>query len=88
MVGATRVRQQLRPTPAAPARAPTITATLTDGPLTGHSIETDVVEGRPPKVIDLAVENASCRYCLAHWAQSGPSALYTFLYRVERRPAE
>ncbi|MDX6702373.1 MAG: hypothetical protein QOF26_2599, partial [Baekduia sp.] len=23
-----------------------------------------------------------CRYCLAEWTQSGPSAVYTFLYRV------
>ena len=86
MVGATRVRQQLRPTVA--ARGPTISATLTDGPLTGHSIQADVVEGRPPKVIDVPVENGSCRYCLAHWSQSGPSALYAFLYRVEQRHTE
>ena len=86
MMGATRVRQQLKPTSA--AQAPTITAKLTDGPLTGGSIETDMVEGRPPKVIDVPVESGSCRYCLAHWTQSGPSALYTFLYRVEQGPAE
>ena len=86
MTGATRVRQQLEPTLA--ARGPTITATLTDGPLEGGSLEADVVEGRPPKVIDVPVESGSCRYCLARWAQSGPSALYTFLYRVEQGPAE
>ena len=86
MPDATEVRQQLRPTPA--AGAPTITATLTDGPLAGHSIETDVLEGRPPKIIDVPAENGSCRYCLAQWAQSGPSALYTFLYRVEEPHTE
>jgi hypothetical protein len=62
---------------------PTITAKLGDGPLKGSSIEAEVVEGRPPKVIDLPVDDASMyRYCLADWAQSGPSAKYTFLYRV------
>ena len=62
---------------------PTITATLVDGPLEGRSIEAEVVEGRPPKTIDLPADDGSrCRYCLADWAQSGPSAVYTFLYRV------
>jgi hypothetical protein len=62
---------------------PTITATLADGPLEGKSIEVDVVEGRPPKIIDVPVENGStCRYCLADWVQVGSSAVYTFLYRV------
>jgi hypothetical protein len=61
---------------------PTITATLTDGPLEG-SLEVAVVEGRPPKTIDLSAEDGStCRYCLAGWVQSGRSAMYTFLYRV------
>ena len=86
MIGATPLRKQPRPTAA--ADAPTITATLTDGPLKGDTIETEVLEGRPPKVIDVPVENGSCRYCLAQWAQSGPSALYTFLHRVEQRHTE
>jgi hypothetical protein len=62
---------------------PTITATLADGPLEGKSIEAEVVEGRPPKIIDLPDEHGStCRYCLAEWVQTGSSAVYTFLYRV------
>jgi len=62
---------------------PTITAELKDGPLEGMSIETAVVEGRPPKIIDVPTDDGdACRYCLADWGQSGPSAAYTFLYRV------
>jgi hypothetical protein len=62
---------------------PTITATFEDGPLTGSSREVEVVEGRPPKTIDVpAPEGTTCRYCLAGWVQSGRSAVYTFLYRV------
>jgi hypothetical protein len=62
---------------------PTITATLTDGPLEGSSIQVAVVEGRPPKTIDVPADDGStCRYCLAGWVQSGRSAAYTFLYRV------
>jgi hypothetical protein len=42
-----------------------------------------VIEGRPPKTIDVPTDDRStCRYCLAGWVQSGRSALYTFLYRV------
>ena len=64
-------------------RAPNITATLDDGPLQGTRIEAQVVEGRPPSTIDVPADDGStCRYCLAEWAQSGPSAVYTFLYRV------
>jgi hypothetical protein len=60
-----------------------ITAMLEDGPLAGQQIDVDVVEGRPPKTIDVpAGEEGTCRYCLADWVQSGSSALYTFLYRV------
>jgi hypothetical protein len=29
-----------------------------------------------------ADNGSTCRYCLAEWAQSGPSATYTFLYQV------
>ena len=62
---------------------PTITAMFTDGPLAGRSIEADVLEGRPPKTLDAPADDGStCRYCLEGWAQSGRSALYTFLYRV------
>lgn len=56
---------------------------LEDGPLAGRRIDLDVVEGRPPKTIDVRDDDGStCRYCLAEWAQGGPSAVYTFLYRV------
>jgi len=63
---------------------PTITAALDDGPLQGTRIEAQVVEGRPPSTIDVPADDGSstCRYCLAEWVQSGPSAAYTFLYRV------
>jgi hypothetical protein len=62
---------------------PTITARLEGGPLAGRSIDVDVVEGRPPKTIDLRADDGStCRYCLADWMQTGQSAIYTFLYPV------
>ena len=62
---------------------PTIIAALDDGPLRGMRIETHVVEGRPPSTVDVPADDSStCRYCLAEWTQSGPSATYTFLYRV------
>lgn len=62
---------------------PTITAVLQHGPLADRRIDIDVVEGRPPKTIDVPADDGSkCRYCLADWAQSGPSAKYTFLYLV------
>jgi hypothetical protein len=65
------------------AREPTITARLDDGPLRGMRIEAQVVEGRPPSTVDVPADASSTRrYCLAEWAQSGPSATYTFLYRV------
>ena len=65
--------------------APKITATLEDGPLEGGTITAEMVEGRPPKTIDLTADDGrACRYCLADWVQSGESAAYTFLYRVER----
>jgi hypothetical protein len=64
-------------------RGPTITATFKDGPLAGRSIETEVLEGRPPKTLDTPADDGStCRYCLEDWVQSGRSAVYTFLYRV------
>jgi hypothetical protein len=62
---------------------PTITAALDDGPLRGTRLEVQVVEGRPPSTVNVPADDGStCRYCLAEWAQSGPSAVYTFLYRV------
>jgi hypothetical protein len=61
----------------------TITAALGDGPLRGLRLEACVVEGRPPSTVDvLAGDGSMCRYCLAEWVQSGPSAAYSFLYRV------
>jgi hypothetical protein len=62
---------------------PTITAVLDDGPLRGVRVEAEVVEGRPPSTVNVPADDGStCRYCLADWVQSGPSAVYTFLYRV------
>jgi 3',5'-cyclic-AMP phosphodiesterase len=69
----------------APARdaGPTIIAVLEGGPLAGQRIAAEVVEGRPPKTIDVDADDGStCRYCLAEWTQAGPSAVYAFLYRV------
>jgi 3',5'-cyclic-AMP phosphodiesterase len=64
-------------------QGPTIDAILQGGPLEGRRVDAGVVEGRPPKTIDLEADNGSmCRYCLAEWTQGGPSAVYTFLYRV------
>jgi hypothetical protein len=62
---------------------PAITAVLNDGPLRGARIEAEIVEGRPPSTVDVPADDGSTyRYCLAEWVQSGPSAVYTFLYRV------
>jgi hypothetical protein len=62
---------------------PTITAVLEDGPLGGRRIDLEILEGRPPKTVDLPADDGStCRYSLAEWMQSGPSAVYTFSYRV------
>jgi hypothetical protein len=56
---------------------------LERGPLAGRRIDVDVVEGRPPKTINVpADDGGTCRYCLADWVQAGSSAIYTFLYRV------
>ncbi|HEX4689071.1 MAG TPA: hypothetical protein VH276_00185 [Solirubrobacteraceae bacterium] len=63
--------------------APTITAMLVDGPLTGRRVDAEVVQGRPPATVDVpADDGTTCRYCLAEWSQGGPSAVYSFLYRV------
>ena len=49
----------------------------------GTRIEAQVIEGRPPSTVDVpANDGSTCRYCLAQWNQSGPSAQYTFLYNV------
>jgi hypothetical protein len=64
-------------------RGPLITAKLCDGPLSGTAARVPAVEGRPPKTIDLdGPGDATSRYCLAAWEQSGHSAIYTFLYEV------
>ncbi|MBA2513347.1 MAG: hypothetical protein H0V26_03330 [Solirubrobacterales bacterium] len=63
--------------------APTITAAFADGPMEGKTVEAEVVEGRPPKIIDVpAGDGSTCRYCLEEWVQAGASAGYSFLYRV------
>ena len=60
-----------------------ITAVLEGGPLDARRVDAEVVEGRPAKTIDVpADDGTTCRYCLAEWVQSGPSAAYSFLYRV------
>jgi hypothetical protein len=62
---------------------PTITALLEDGPMQDGSIDVEVLEGRPPKTLDLSADDGStCRYVLSTWMQSGDSARYAFLYRV------
>jgi hypothetical protein len=62
---------------------PTVSAVLTDGPLKGRRVDVELVEARPPSTVELrADDDTICRYCLAEWTQAGPSALYSFLYRV------
>jgi len=62
---------------------PTVTALFQDGPLKGERVDTELVEGRPPKTIDVSADDGSMfRYCLAEWVQVGSSAAYTFLYPV------
>lgn len=66
-----------------PGVTPTITAVLDDGPLKGRRIDVEVVEGRPPKTIEVPeADGGTCRYCLSGWEQAGGAASYTFLYRV------
>jgi hypothetical protein len=63
--------------------APTIEAVLDDGPLKGRRIPAQVVQGRPPSIVDApADDGTTCRYCLEGWTQGGPSAVYSFLYLV------
>jgi|tagenome__1003787_1003787.scaffolds.fasta_scaffold20748962_2 hypothetical protein len=65
------------------SEARTITAALSDGPLRGTRIETQIVAGRPPSTLDVPADDSSTyRYCLAQLTQSGPSASYSFLYRL------
>ena len=62
---------------------PTVSAVLVDGPLMGRSVEVGLVEARPPHTVEVqADDGTTCRYCLTEWTQSGPSAQYSFLYRV------
>jgi hypothetical protein len=62
---------------------PTIAAELIDGPLRGRSIHAPVVQGRPPSTLEVAADDGTtCRYCLTQLPQGGPSARYSFLYRV------
>ena len=68
--------------PAQPA-GPTVTAILTDGPLHGRAVDVELVEARPPSTVEVrADDDTLCRYCLSEWSQSGPTADYSFLYRV------
>jgi len=63
--------------------ATTIVAALEDGPLQGSTVEAEIVEGRPRKTVDVPAGDGNIyRYCLADWVQTGPRAVYTFLYRV------
>ena len=65
------------------ADGPMITATLVDGPLAGETIDIAIVEGRPPKTIDVPTRDGSaCRYCLERLVQRGSSAVYSFVYRL------
>ncbi len=60
-----------------------VQAQLEDGPLKGKTLEVEVVEGRPPKTVDVPDEKgATYRYCLSEWMQEGMTAAYTFLYDV------
>jgi hypothetical protein len=67
---------------AAPSNRPTIAAVLEDGPLKGMRVETEILEGRPPKTIEVERAGETWRYVLSEWVQKGPSASYSCLYRV------
>jgi hypothetical protein len=75
-----------RPNPSDESRgggAPTVTAVLEDGPLRGTRIDAEVIEGRPPKTLDVdGGSDGTLRYVLSEWVQEGPTASYSFLYRV------
>jgi hypothetical protein len=52
-------------------------------PLNGRSVDVELVEARPPSTVEVrADDDTTCRYLPAKWTQAGPSALYSFLYRV------
>ena len=56
-------------------------ALLQDGPMQGRRVETEPVEGRPPKTIAVSdEEDHSYHYGLAEWNQKGMTAVYAFLY--------
>jgi hypothetical protein len=60
-----------------------VRATLREGPLAGERMDIDLVEGRPPKTIDVPTRDGSvCRYCLEELVQSGSSAVYGFVFRL------
>jgi hypothetical protein len=66
------VPESEKPSQARPSAdiGPTISAMFKDGPLQGTSVEAEVLEGRPPKTIDMPAQDGStCRYCLAGWVQ-------------------
>ena len=69
--------------PPAVSGADEVVARLRDGPHKGEERRVRHVEGRPPKTLDVdAADGTTSRYCLAVWSQSGPTAVYTFLYEV------
>lgn len=70
--------------PMSPSSAgPTIEAKFEDGPLRGKSLDVEVVEGRPPKIIDIPADSGEThRYTLSTWNQTGPSADYAFVDTV------
>ena len=61
----------------------TIVATLKGGPRAKRRVDAEIVEGRPPKTLDLEADDGGrCRYCLEGLVQGGESAAYEFLYRI------
>jgi hypothetical protein len=77
------VNDGVRPATDAVSEGPTIAAKLIDGPLEGRQVDAAVTQGRPPSVVEAVGDDGlTYRYCLAEWDQHGPSAEYTFLYRV------
>ena len=65
------------------AVGPMITAALADGPLGGETVDVAIVEGRPPKTIDVPTRDGTrCRYGLDELVQRGSSAAYSFVSRL------
>ena len=79
--GVSRSQRPLHETNVCAAR-PTFAALRADGPHRCTRIDVEVVESRPPRTLGVPDDSGPCRYCLAEWTQAGPSANYTFLYRV------